>query len=86
MARVDDAEDYFELTPLTQDMHCWVQDHLLACLISNLCRAGGVLGDPTIHHPDHVIDISIVVIVVTINIITVIIRNPDRMIEMESGV
>ena len=86
MARVDDAEDYFELTPLTQDMHWWVQDHLLACLISNLCRAGGVPEGPTIHHPDHVIDISIVAVVVTINIITVIIRNPDRMIEMESGV
>ena len=86
MARVDDAKDYFELTPLTQDMHWWVQDHLLACLISNLCRAGGVPGGLTSHHPDHVIDISIVVVVVTINIITVIIRNPDRIIEMESVV
>ena len=87
MARVDDAEDYFELTPLTQDMHCTgCKIRPPACLSYQQSLQGRrSAGGPTSHHPDHVIDISIAVVVVTINIITVIIRNPERMIEMEKG-
>ena len=86
MARVDDAEDYFELTPLTQDMHCTGCKTTCLLVLSAIFAGQEECRGPTSHHPDHVIGISIVVVVVTINIITVIIRNPDRMIEMEKGV